>query len=358
MAYCNNCGRPHLAQMTYCSNCGNLLQAHIPYKPHIITYCIIIITLLCITGVVLNAINVLPLYMTQIAIGIGAVLAGIGAGLTLIEKLFHVSLPKANVSRTVWVSIATVVLLTILLSCTLLHPFSVSPIARGAHVDATATAQRGVSCPPIAKRFPLPSGAISYWQGEGNANDTIGVNNGTLNGVTFDCGKFGQAFSFDRNNFVASPATGLPTGNNNRTIELWVKLRLLSTQESFFVGYGDFGHPEQVYDIGTKMDGDTSTVLFFSQWNTDIEATSPVKAGIWYHVAVTNDGNNVSLYLNGDLVASGVLKIETSAGSKFYIGRALGDYGNIRALDGLIDEVVVYNRVLSRTEILNRARSV
>jgi len=45
---------------------------------------------------------------------------------------------------------------------------------------------------------PPPSGMVSWWRGENNANDSIGGNNGTLIGDTaFATGRVGQAFSFD-----------------------------------------------------------------------------------------------------------------------------------------------------------------
>src|SRR5438034_1135151 len=45
---------------------------------------------------------------------------------------------------------------------------------------------------------PPPSGLVSWWQGEGNASDRAGTNNGTITGnVTFGPGLVGQAFVSD-----------------------------------------------------------------------------------------------------------------------------------------------------------------
>ena len=42
------------------------------------------------------------------------------------------------------------------------------------------------------------TGLVGWWQADGNANDVLGANNGTLvNGATFATGRNGQAFSFD-----------------------------------------------------------------------------------------------------------------------------------------------------------------
>ena len=45
---------------------------------------------------------------------------------------------------------------------------------------------------------PTPTGAVSFWKGEDDANDSVGMNHATLqNGATFADGKVGRAFSFD-----------------------------------------------------------------------------------------------------------------------------------------------------------------
>lgn len=60
-------------------------------------------------------------------------------------------------------------------------------------------------------------------------------------------------------------------------------------------------------------------------------------------------GNLISLYLNGDPVASGTLPIDTPQGTPFYLGMEPVDNGS--RLDGEMDEAVVYNRALSSQEI-------
>ena len=52
-----------------------------------------------------------------------------------------------------------------------------------------------------------PVDLVSWWPGDGNADDIIGNNHGTLvNGATFAAGKVGKAFSLDGDNdYVATP---------------------------------------------------------------------------------------------------------------------------------------------------------
>src|SRR5207253_6512437 len=44
--------------------------------------------------------------------------------------------------------------------------------------------------------LPPASALTGWWNGDGNANDSAGMNNGVAIGVTFLTGKVGQAFSF------------------------------------------------------------------------------------------------------------------------------------------------------------------
>src|SRR5205814_6686292 len=55
----------------------------------------------------------------------------------------------------------------------------------------------GPATPPCAT---APSGMVSWWPGEGDANDIQDGNDGTFNGTpAYSSGKVGQAFSFDGN---------------------------------------------------------------------------------------------------------------------------------------------------------------
>src|SRR5258708_39500361 len=44
---------------------------------------------------------------------------------------------------------------------------------------------------------PTTAGLVSWWRGESNALDFVGVNNGTFSGAKFVNGEVGSAFSFD-----------------------------------------------------------------------------------------------------------------------------------------------------------------
>ena len=192
----------------------------------------------------------------------------------------------------------------------------------------------------------LPSGLIARYSADGTTEDAVGNNDGALqNGASYASGVFGQAFSFDGvNDVFVAPSTGLPTGNEDRTLSVWVKPDAFTTVESFIAGYGSFGTSGGTYQLGTS-----NTQLFFSQWGN--AAFGPeLEADQWYNVAVTNVGNAVTLYVNGVEVATGTMTINTPAGTDFLVG-ARPPVNIPGLLSGEVDEIQVYDHALTPQEI-------
>ena len=76
--------------------------------------------------------------------------------------------------------------------------------------------------------------------------------------------------------------------------------------------------------------------------------------GVFYHVALTYDGSAIKIYLNGVLKASGALSGSIrNTTFPFLIGRrsGAGVDGQGDVLNGLIDEVHIFDRALSAAEV-------
>lgn len=87
------------------------------------------------------------------------------------------------------------------------------------------------------------------------------------------------------------------------------------------------------------------------------ELTSAVSVSTWYHAVATWDaGGLIKLYINGTEVDSDTGPASVAYGTEqFAIG--LADYGgsNIGPFDGQIDEVAVYGKILTSTEVTDHA---
>ena len=207
---------------------------------------------------------------------------------------------------------------------------------------------------PTNNCVPSPSGLVSWWPAQGSTADIISGNNGTLlNGATFAPGKVGQAFSFSGNNQevqVANTSALNPT--NALSLETWVYFQTLPfVNAATVVGKDDGGSARQlqlgVGDLGSgfifrSLLGVVGQVVV-------LNGTTVLKAGTWYHVAMTYDGSFLKLYVNGLLDASMSLSgavVPTS--QPLQIG---GLTGGPWFINGLVDELSLYNRALSVEEI-------
>jgi hypothetical protein len=193
-------------------------------------------------------------------------------------------------------------------------------------------------------------GLVALWSAEGNADDSVGGRHGQLeNQAGYAPGVIGQAFAFHSiGDGVTAPATDLPIGTSDRTIDCWVYIEsFIPGADPCGVGYGNFGKEGECYAFGPQKNDHR---LIFSQWGDAI--VGPIlEAGRWYNIAVTSVGtSSIKLYVDGVNVASGALNFNTPAGSQIHIGQIQAPYC-LRQLIGRIDEVAVYDRALSADEI-------
>ena len=88
--------------------------------------------------------------------------------------------------------------------------------------------------------------------------------------------------------------------------------------------------------------------------NNDVDILSDgysLMPGVWYHVCAVKSGRNIKLYLNGKLIASGTSRGASPKnwnGAKFYVG---GSMTNLASLTGWVDEVQIWSKALSTTEV-------
>ncbi|MBI5401665.1 tail fiber protein [Candidatus Wolfebacteria bacterium] len=207
---------------------------------------------------------------------------------------------------------------------------------------------------PLGTNF----GLVSNWNMDETSGTTVadssGNNNGgTATGTIIVTGKFGNA-----RNFNSTSDYVLTTNDfdwNTLTVSAWVKFNAFN-QDTWIIAKSNrpwttFSDSE--FLLGLEGGG---TVLKWDVVDTAEHkatyATSNFTIGTWYYiVGVADDTNNVlRLYINGTEVAS-----YTQAFSHNNITAPLffGSHASANGADAVIDEVRVYNRVLSPTEIQN-----
>src|SRR6267378_5137405 len=204
----------------------------------------------------------------------------------------------------------------------------------------------------LATCAPAPAGMVSWWKAEGNANDSQGGNNGMIGGATFVSGEVGQAFSFDGvDDYVdAGNSASINLTGSQVTIDAWINPSADLSTESWF--FGKSGDGTVRYAIEWEP-GDPGTLI--GRANTGaVQANFTPPTNTWTHVAVVYDGNaeiTTKLYVNGTVIASGSPSSGnlTSSSVPFVIGAF--DSSHTRNFNGLVDEVEVFERALSGTEV-------
>jgi hypothetical protein len=79
-----------------------------------------------------------------------------------------------------------------------------------------------------------------------------------------------------------------------------------------------------------------------------LASATALNANTWYHVAATYDGTNMKLYINGALDATKAQTGSVNSTGAFNVGYL---YNTSRNFNGKVDEVRVWKRALSQTEI-------
>jgi len=198
---------------------------------------------------------------------------------------------------------------------------------------------------------PPPSGLVAWYRGEGNANDSSGNGfHGLLANAGTVSGHVGQAFNFttqtDSVAIANNPGLFPP---NALTVEAWVNpssysgcagsYRVFHTVQTVIRGYATILNCEGKF-IGAIFDS--------NEVPEAVVSNAAIPAGTFTHIAMTWDGANLRVYINGAL--DNVAPTTMSA-----IGTNTHDLriGNATALGflGRIDEVSLYDRALSGAEI-------
>lgn len=195
-----------------------------------------------------------------------------------------------------------------------------------------------------------------------------GVTGTLINGPTWATGQIGSALQFDGTNDYVNLGTNLSMLQNvpAATVAGWVKMSSLPAsgayRELVSISVGN-PTPTNTSRVALSLVGDGAAAdVFVGGRSTDEEAQknltadANLTAGTWYHVAATIDfqNNSIKIYKNGSLSASAMVAFSSPLTADTASAcAALGsqDMGGSNFFAGLLDDVRIYCRALSVTEI-------
>lgn len=209
---------------------------------------------------------------------------------------------------------------------------------------------------------PVPAvagpGLVGLWhldEGSGSlAHDSAGNgNDGTVQSAVWTTGRFDGGLEFAGSEYVEIPnATGLNPGL--LTVAAWVYPHSYGYYTSMVVKRhnADWSSPYIAYMLWLANDvANPGFALVVGGTNYDVIADGPIPMNAWTLLIGTYDGETARLYVNGTLAKSNADPsgpIDATS-EPLYLGPALTSNHHF---DGKLDEVAIFSRALSASEIL------
>ena len=213
----------------------------------------------------------------------------------------------------------------------------------------------------------LETGLIAHYPFNGNAVDESNHNNdGTVNGATLITDRFGNensAFDFDGNDdyINISPIINSISSNSEGTISIWTKFQQQSGSKRI-ISFSDSGDIQSFMDLYTTSDGkivfaifeNNSPTLYFFTNSSNFDNNE------WHNIVVKVNSLGNYLYIDGNIITDLLYHTGSTTTQSWLntindldsssIGRR--DWNsNFLNFEGQIDDIRIYNRYLSESEI-------
>lgn len=207
----------------------------------------------------------------------------------------------------------------------------------------------------------VPESVVAYWscnEGSGTilTDDSGNGHDGSINGATWVDGVSGKALSFDGSgDYVGLPSSsGLSFNTPSETFStsFWIKPDSVIPSDQTILENED--------DYIVYLDGGVLSYLktdYGNLYHNCWHSTNPeISAGTWSHIAITYDGTGAGgtkMYVNGEekpVTNTSYHGGGSASGDNFAIGIRAFDFAS-GSYGGKIDEVLIYNRALTATEV-------
>lgn len=205
-------------------------------------------------------------------------------------------------------------------------------------------------------------GLVGWWPFNGNADDeSANSNNGTVNGATLTTDRDGNAntaYDFDGvNDLIEIPHhPSLDFSNSSHTVSLWVDVNTLPMDNlaHHLVYKADYssGGPNG-FRIWLK---NGAIVYYFGNgsYSTAKSIGTALNTG-WSSIIFTNDKSDLKIYVDGTLITTITITgslIGNADNSPLYFGGPnIPNTSTDGYLDGILDDIGIWNRALTDCEI-------
>ncbi len=202
----------------------------------------------------------------------------------------------------------------------------------------------------------MTSDLVAGWnmnEGTGTlVKDETGIYNGTLSNAEWINGKVSYGINFTSANSIDSMGDVLDMGDNSITLSAWIKPEVTMGDEYIIVKRALVAGSEDGYAI--QFDDNTHINCHF--YDNKKMVIPAIATGNWTHIACMYDvtNGNVSAWINGLFITNVTTTIDTQSNAE---NLRIGNRASLaEPFGGIIDDVNIFNRTLTSTEMYNLYR--
>ena len=204
-------------------------------------------------------------------------------------------------------------------------------------------------------------GLVAYYPFNGNANDeSDNGNDGTVTEAALTTDRFdneNSAYYFDGvNDYIeVNDASTLDFGNGDFTVACWFK----TSSEQYLIQKGGTGGESISWALGIEPGQNSDYIFFSGDWinltptTKGTHGSTAVTDNSWHFAIGMKSGTQLKVYVDGVLEGTNDLGIQTSADTDYPMEFGTRtDFASYTFFKGIMDDIRIYNRALTETEIL------
>lgn len=199
---------------------------------------------------------------------------------------------------------------------------------------------------------------VSYWsfdQGQGTiAYDSVGDNDGAIDGATWTTGQLGGALDFDgSNDYVSIPHDPALNITGDITIAAWISFARAGVYEGIVTKCVGSGSRNVPYDFRTHdlSEPQLAFVRADASGHERVYSKAYIPTGQWHHVLVRVENNVPDFYVDGIITGKYVDTVFTKTPTGNTEPVLIGRRDDGLYFGGIIDDVIIFNKALSAEEI-------
>lgn len=196
-------------------------------------------------------------------------------------------------------------------------------------------------------------GLVGYWKFDGNTGDSSGNGNDGkwVGNEGYGQGVSGKAADFDGSSFVTVPhSASIDVGKDAFSYGAWINSYGKGNKNQHFLDKRTVQGEGLFWDMYLSPSAQNVNAEFARRSMGNPQTT--METYKWHHIMFTRDSSDLAtIYVDGFPLKSETLRGDSSNTFAFSIGGLEEDLS--QGFNGLIDEVVIYNRGLNEEEVIS-----